>query len=104
MVVLETFMAVIGLGMVLWVAGAVLERPDVGLLGAIIVIGIAGSAVVGDGILLQVGVERVDTSTGAEINNIYEPISTMSDFPLDMLTLFAGSLLAFKSIGDMSEK
>lgn len=102
MVVLEAFVAVFALGFGVWILGTAVDRPDVGLVGAILVIGIGGAAVIGDGVLIQTGVETTDTASGEVINNTYTELDTPDPFSLELVSLFLGSLLSIKSIGDMS--
>lgn len=102
--IFKVFIGLVLVGVLLWALGVYFERPDIGFLGSIFVVGIAASVVVNDGVMVQTGAEHLNTSNGTIVERQYEKIETVSDFPLGLMVLFVGALLGFKSLGEMSEK
>lgn len=99
MVVLHAFIAVIALGAGFWVLGAATGRLDIGFVGGMIVIGIAAASILGEGVVVQTGVEQANNTT----TGVYEPLIQNSGFPLELVVMITGAMMLFNTLGEMSE-
>jgi len=104
MVVLRAFLAITVFGIGVWAVGTAIRRPDVAAIGSIVVIGIGGSAILGEGILVEAGASQVVQNNTTIINTTYEPLETAASFPFDIVVLFLGSIMLFQSLGEASEQ
>lgn len=91
------------LGFLTWIAGSVLDYHGVASVGAVVIVGV-GAAAMTDGIERQVGAVETNVSANeTRISNEYEPIDTPSQFPLGVIVLLLGSLMAFRSLAAIGE-
>lgn len=104
MVVFSTFLAIVAFGIGVWAIGTAVRRPDVAAFGSIIVIGIGGSAVIGEGIMIESGASQIVENNTTIINTTYEPLETAADFPFDIVVVLLGSVMLLQSLGSASEQ
>lgn len=102
--ILTSAAVVAGLGFVLFIAGSALDRPEVAMFGAIIVVGIGGTGAM-DGYQVKTGeVHKTDEANNTTvINNTYEDLSIHTDFPLDIVIILLGAVMLMSSAGEASE-
>ena len=106
--ILESFLAMLAVGFVVFVLGHITGRPDIGLIGGILVMGVAGVALL-SGLEVQTGQFIVETqnattnTTETTVKYTYEDISSITNFPFELIVLLTGSVMAFKSLGEISE-
>lgn len=97
------------LGIVMFMGGMAYDRPELMMIGAIVVIGIGGTGAV-QGFQVQTGSEEVQTynnttnTTTTEINEQYEDVSAISSFPLELIVLLIGVIMLMTATGRASEQ
>ena len=93
-----------GFGIIAFILGGVFDHPGLGMFGAIIIIGVGGTAAV-DSVQIKTGethTEGANNSTVIEDN--YQDISTHSRFPFPIVWLLFGAVMLVGSLGEASEE
>jgi len=106
--IFNTFLAAVGIGLFVFVAGIWADRPDLAFVGAVFVIGAGAVSMRDGGVMVRTGTDVVvnNTSSG-QIRNataVYEPASSTSSFSLGFLSVVLGAFLGFISAGLMSQQ
>ncbi len=101
--IIETFVMLFGIGLGTFVVGSFLGRPDIGFIGAVLILGVGAIGLV-DGLSVQTGEFINETATNETVvEYTYEDIGTISSFPLEFVVLILGAVMSFKSLDDMGE-
>lgn len=101
---LETSVAIASLGFITFVVGGILRRPELAMIGAIIVIGL-GATMELDGVQVKTGeIHNTTDSNETVISNQYEDIATHSEFPFGIVVILLGVVMFFIGSGEASEK
>lgn len=92
------------LSMVLFLGGLLVDRPELAMFGAIIMIGVGASGAV-DGINVKTGEVEVTNETANEtyVNGTFEDVETHTGFPLDIVLLLLGAVMLIGGAGEASE-
>lgn len=90
-------------GFLTWIAGSVLDYHGVAAVGAVVIVGV-GAAAMTDGIQRHAGAVETNVSANeTQISHEYEPIDTPNQFPLGVIVMLVGSLMAFRSLASIGE-
>lgn len=100
--ILTVAVVVFLIGSIAYVGGALMGRPDVALIGAILIIGLGGTAMT-DGIVVKTGEVQTTTNNTTTIEHTYEEVSIHPDFPLGAVVLLLGGVMSFHAIGLIDE-
>jgi hypothetical protein len=105
--ILQTAGFFVALGFLAFIGGYMFNRPEIAMIGAVIVIGVGGTAMV-DGLEVKTGEYKVATNTTNGTNTTieyqYAPVETQSDFPVDFIILVLGTVMLLGATGEASEK
>ena len=101
--ILETFAVITALGIITFVVGYVLGLPELAFIGAVIVVGVGAAGYI-DGIVVESGYMMDDTGTYSNTTYNYEEISTVTSFPFEFVIMMMGAVMAFRSLGELSEQ
>lgn len=101
---LETAAIIGGFGVALFVLGFAFERPELAMLGAIVIIGVGASGM-GDGFEVKVGeVETTNDDTGeTDVENVYEETGMHERFPIGSVVMIIGAVMLMTSSGAASD-
>lgn len=96
----------ITLGLLLFAVGFGLNRPEIAMFGALIVIGIGATAMT-SGVEIKVGENTTivnDSGTNITVTeDVHENINVHSGFPLDIIIMLLGVVMLIGSAGAASE-
>ena len=101
---LQTFVAVFALGLAGFVVGTIFDRPDIAMIGAVLILGIGGVGLVEDVEVRTGEVETVNNSTNTTTTEYqHEPIAGLSSFPIELVVMLMGAVMTFSSIEKFGE-
>lgn len=101
--ILTTFIAIFAIGLATFALGSIISRPDIAVVGAVIILGVGGVALV-EGIVVQTGETIEETENNVTIvQDTYSDISTLTSFRFEFVVLLLGALMVFKSLEELSE-
>lgn len=94
----------IGLGLALFVIGLFGGRPELTLIGAIVIVGIGGVGVL-DGYEVATGQVQAfnNTSNTTTINTTFQPVKSIEQFPVGVIIAIIGGLMFFAAAEGASE-
>lgn len=106
--ILQTAIAIAGIGFVAYALGHLFNRYGVAMIGAIIVIGVGASIMTG-GVQVAVGEDQVTINesgdkTVTNSTTVYEDVDTQSDFPVGVVVLALGAVMLIGTTGEASEQ
>ena len=109
MVLLTTAAVFAALSIILFVAGLALQRPEIAMFGAVIMIGVGGMGVA-QGYQVESGEVQTETfnettnTTTTEVEMQYEDVDSIANFPLELLIVLLGAVMLMSGAGEASEE
>lgn len=93
-----------GFGFILWIAGLILDKPAVGVIGAIFVVGV-GANVVDTGLEVKTGEVHNNTSASeTTISYQYSQVPVPNQLPLGGLWMLVGGVMVLQTFIHASQE
>jgi multisubunit Na+/H+ antiporter MnhB subunit len=101
--ILQSAAVVAALGLVLFILGYSFDRPELVMLGAIVVIGVGASGMAGGFQVADGTVEYTNAENETVTEKTYSDVETQGDFPLGVVVTLIGTVMFMAGAGRASE-